>query len=169
MKAEALLAHAGFVRALARGLLGDEDRADDVVQDTLVTALERPPRSTGALRSWLARVAVNRVRERMPRPAATELEPGEQLSREATLRSVVDAVLALPEPYRKAVIRRYYEDLSPKQIAEREGLPLETVRTHLRRARSRLRERLDREHGGWRSRWSLFSRRCSRSSSPSPR
>ena len=54
-----LLEHADFLRALARGLLGDAARADDVVQDAYLAALERPPvtlDARGALRSWLGKV-----------------------------------------------------------------------------------------------------------------
>lgn len=38
-----LLAHAGALRALARRILRDADAAEDVVQDTWMAALERPP------------------------------------------------------------------------------------------------------------------------------
>ncbi|MFT5049966.1 MAG: DNA-directed RNA polymerase specialized sigma24 family protein [Chlamydiales bacterium] len=40
---EALLRHSEFVLCVARGLLVDEGRVQDVVQDTWVAALERPP------------------------------------------------------------------------------------------------------------------------------
>src|SRR5258705_10488158 len=54
---ELLLAHAGFVRSVARSLLADENAVDDVVQQTWLAALEKPPREPGALRRWLARGA----------------------------------------------------------------------------------------------------------------
>jgi hypothetical protein len=41
---DALLAEAGFLHALARDLARDAAAAEDLVQDTLLTALERPPR-----------------------------------------------------------------------------------------------------------------------------
>ena len=53
---ESLLAHADFVRALARQLVLDENRVDDVVQATWLTALQNPPRAAEAMRSWLAKV-----------------------------------------------------------------------------------------------------------------
>ena len=40
---EALIAHKDFLRGLASSLLGDEHRAEDVVQQTYVQALIRPP------------------------------------------------------------------------------------------------------------------------------
>ena len=56
---ESLLAHADFVRALARSLVLDEHRADDVVQETWLAALQRPPGFGGNLRSWLGTVVRN--------------------------------------------------------------------------------------------------------------
>ena len=57
----ALLSHAEFVRRLARSLLHDEAAAEDVVQETYLAALVRPPRVTGeaTARAWLARVVRN--------------------------------------------------------------------------------------------------------------
>jgi len=48
---ETLLSHRPFVRALARRLVRDEARAEDVVQETWLAALRRPPRHAGALRA----------------------------------------------------------------------------------------------------------------------
>ena len=59
--ADALLAHAGFLRALTRGLLLDDQQADDVIQQTVLAAMsrERAPRNP---RAWLATVAKNFAR-----------------------------------------------------------------------------------------------------------
>ena len=51
---QAILAQREFLRGLARGLLADEHRAEDVVQQACVAALERPPGSVEKLRGWLA-------------------------------------------------------------------------------------------------------------------
>jgi DNA-directed RNA polymerase specialized sigma24 family protein len=54
MDAHDLIQHVDFVRRLARGLL--DEAGDDVAQDAMVVALERPPRDRATLRNWLARV-----------------------------------------------------------------------------------------------------------------
>ena len=66
---ESLSAHGRWVWALARSLVGDDQEADDVVQDTWVAALRRPPRATDSagLRAWLARVARNFARKQAAR------------------------------------------------------------------------------------------------------
>ncbi len=56
--ARLLIEHASFVRRVARGILSDEDAAEEIVQGTFLQALRHPPRTSGS-RSWLARVARN--------------------------------------------------------------------------------------------------------------
>ena len=69
----ALFAHTDWVRALARSLARDVDSAEDLAQDALVVALERPPRDASNLRGWFARVLHNLQRERGRRERRTEL------------------------------------------------------------------------------------------------
>ena len=49
----ALLAHLGFLRELARDLVGDAAGGDDLAQRVLVRGLENPPARGGSLRGWL--------------------------------------------------------------------------------------------------------------------
>src|SRR5262245_2956209 len=163
---ETLLTHGDFVRALARSLL-DEHRAEDVVQQTWVAALERPPRAPGRLRAWLAIVAKNfavraaRSEDRRVRREQAAARPervpstAEVFEREAARRRVVEAVVALAEPYRSAVLLRYFESLPPREIAARLDVPVATVQTRLKRALAQLRARLDAEHGGDGRAWAL--------------
>jgi RNA polymerase sigma-70 factor (ECF subfamily) len=165
MDAETLLRHDPFVRSLARSLVRGAEEADDVAQETWVAALEHPPRPGPGLRGWLATVARNVVRqgrrrrarriERETRVARSEGVPsdGEIRAREALRRRVVEAVLALPAPARDVVVLRHLEDVPPREIARRLGLPVETVKTRLKRALARLRTDLDDLHGGDRRAW----------------
>jgi RNA polymerase sigma-70 factor (ECF subfamily) len=164
--ADALLAHGEFVRALARKLVFEDDRADDVVQETWLAALEHAPERPRSLRAWLARVARNvalkasraesrrrRREEHAPLPRPPEAPP-DAVDRLARGRQVVEAVLALDEPYRTTVVLRFYEDLEPSEIARRLGVNGATVRTRLKRGLDMLRARLDREAGDRRA-WCL--------------
>ncbi|MHC4729950.1 MAG: RNA polymerase sigma factor, partial [Planctomycetota bacterium] len=157
---EELVAHRGFVRALARRLVLDPDRADDVAQETLLAALAAPPRDRGALRGWLARVARNvayrmlRDDERRRRREARRARPdrerptGDVVADLQLHREVVDALLALDEPYRSTLVLHFFDDLPPRAIAARTGTKGTTVRTHLKRGIERLRRVLDERHGG---------------------
>ncbi len=162
---QTLAQHAAFVRTLAQSLVAESHAADDVVQDTWLAALERPPRHVANPRAWLGRIVERfawrrgrsgdrrrRREEAAARPERLEAVD-EGLARAEILRRVTDAVLALEEPYRTAVLLRFYEGLEAREIAERTGAPLTTVRSRLQRALARLRERLDREHGGDRRVW----------------
>ena len=166
---EDLLRHAEFVRRLARSLLSDPHAAEDLVQDTWQASLEHPPRQGGDARGWLARVARNFARRRwraqerrlareseVARPEA--LPPAESaLEREEMLQRVVQAVRALPEPYRATILARFYEGLSPRDLATREGLSVETVHTRLKRGLASLRRSLERDERAWRPALALLA------------
>ena len=52
-------------------------------------------------------------------------------------RELVDIVTGLDEPYRTTVLLRYIHGLEPRELALRQGVPLETVRTRLKRGLER--------------------------------
>jgi RNA polymerase sigma factor (sigma-70 family) len=61
---EELLAHSGWVRALARNLVADGSAADDVEQQVWLTALEKPPKHARNLKAWLSSVVRSVVGQR---------------------------------------------------------------------------------------------------------
>lgn len=152
-----LLGHDPFVRRLAHSLVQDDAAAEDAVQETWRAALESGPRDRDTARGWLATVVRNAVRMRARgegRRIAREtvasrsevVAPAAQIAeREALRRKVVEAVLALPEPNRTAVLMRFYEGLPPRAIARRVDAPTETVRSRVRAGLARVRESLDAE------------------------
>ncbi|MCB9880085.1 MAG: sigma-70 family RNA polymerase sigma factor, partial [Planctomycetes bacterium] len=118
-------------------------------------ALTRGPRSGWPLPQWLAGVTRNLARRSLrerSRRNARELaaarrehaRPTDEVVELEELRTrVVNAVMALDEPYRSVVLLRYYDGLEPRQIAAQTGAPAATVRSQLHRALAQLRERLD--------------------------
>ena len=160
---EELLAHRGWVRRVARALVADESRAEDLEQEVWLRSLARPaPRSPRAWLGTLLRNAASNMRrgERRrdghesaappPRPLPG---PGELLERAEIVERVARAVRGLAEPYRTTVLLRYFEDIETAEIAHRQGIPVETVRTRLKRAVALLRERLDGDGEGGRGAW----------------
>ncbi|MBL8896234.1 MAG: RNA polymerase sigma factor [Planctomycetes bacterium] len=152
-----------FLRRLARALLRDEHAAEDVAQDALLHALEAGPTALRSPRAWLARV----VRRRSGRWKRREAQRAEREARAARPESieersdrelllqqeVLEAVRALEPIYRSAIFLRYFEERTPPEIASALALPLATVKTRLQRGLARLREDLDRRHGGDRRAW----------------
>jgi len=154
-----ILSHAAWLRRLVHDLVRDPGRADDVLQETWLRAVERPPARGGSLRGWLARVARNAsidafrqdrqrtARERRrnrPGPARPTVD---SVANAELHRRVVDAVLALPEPYRRTLLDHYFEGKRPHEIAREAGEPAATARSRLKRGLDRLRTRFEREGG----------------------
>jgi RNA polymerase sigma-70 factor (ECF subfamily) len=165
-----ILAHAGWVRELAQRLVSDAHPAEDLAPETMAAALERPPAEELKLRPWLARVLRNfrsqiargegRRRLREEAAARFDAEDPEELQRQVALhRELSGAALELDEPYRTAVVLRYFRELPRREIARQSGVPVKTVNSRLHRGLKKLRERLDREQGGDRRAWvlTLFS------------
>jgi len=156
---EILLTHAEFIRGLARRLIRDEQKAEDVTQDVWVAALEKPAADVASVRAWLAGTARNLVRrtvrtegraqnrERAVAQSEAVRSTDELVEAEDARRRVVEALLTLKEPYRSAILYRFYDDLPPRKIARRLGVPVETVKTRIQRGLDQLRRRLDSEYG----------------------
>ncbi len=163
-----VLEHAPYVRALAQALVFDRQLARDLEQDVLLAALENAPRDRHSLKGWLAALVRNlaskafrsRARrvERETRAARHEdavPTPEEILAREDLRRWLLEHLLALDEPVRAVMILRFAEELPPREVARRLRLPVETVRTRVKRGLEELRARLDREPRKGNGMWCL--------------
>ena len=158
------------VYSVALKLLGDEQEAEDVLQETFLSAFQAIGRFEGRslLSTWLYRISYNaslmrlRKRERMTTFSLDEplgdmeantvqesrllvdwsAVPDDQLlTREA--RSEMDRAIAeLPETLRSTFVLRDVQGLSGAETAEILGVTVQAVKNRLHRARLRLRERL---------------------------
>ncbi len=157
---ETLLGRTEWLQSLARSLVRDAGIADDLVQDTCLALLGRPPGSPAPSLAWLRRVLRNlvymrhredanrRKRERAAaRPEASASTPVQVLERAEIQMMLIELVLGLPEPYRSTVLLRFFEGRTPGQIAVAQQVPVTTVRSRLSRALTRLRMKLQRVHG----------------------
>jgi RNA polymerase sigma-70 factor (ECF subfamily) len=162
---EILLADTAWLHALTRSMVADADLAADVAQETLLAAC-RQRLAIRHLRPWLASVAANFARRfargerrrRRHEQAVPPREPApptdEVVARAGMHRDVVDAVLRLGEPYRATLLLRFQEQQSCEQIAARMRVPVETVRTRVKRGLALLRAAMDARHGDRRA-WAL--------------
>ena len=154
-----LLEHMGFIRTLARDLVGDVGEAEDVAQETLLAALERPPAVRrdvhGLIRGIVRNVYRMRVRGDVRRERREQVvrdvsgSDPKSVTDDAILRAerrteLVQAVMRLAEPYRSAIVLRYMEELAPSEIAVALDAPVATVKTRLVRALEMLRRDLGR-------------------------
>ena len=134
------------IQGVAYLILRDRAAAEDVVVDTLLTALDRGEqlRDPAALRAWLLRIAANRALSArrsssrvvqlhvVPDRAARRTDEDERL----TLLGCVDR---LAPRMRAAVVLRYYADMSVRDTAEALGTSENTVKTQLREALAQMR------------------------------
>jgi RNA polymerase sigma factor (sigma-70 family) len=161
---EALLAEAAWLKRLAVTLAGDADDADDLVQQSWITAWRRNPDTSRPLRPWLAKVLRDQSRmrrradaRRAQREAAVSdsdvaSAPDEVLDQVRLHKVLVDLVLELEEPYRSTVLARYVDGQTSATIAKRLNIAESTVRWRIHEALARLRTRLD-EINGERKAW----------------
>lgn len=130
----------------------DADRAEDVVQQSLVKALAalREDRRRMQLRPWLYRIVHNEALNASRRKElATEQldenfdgvpQPPDVVARSERMRDVVAKISGLPARQRSAVVLRELEGRSYTDIATRLGVTTPVVRQLLHRARTRLRD-----------------------------
>jgi RNA polymerase sigma-70 factor, ECF subfamily len=149
--------YSGELFGFACNALGDRDLAEEVVQDVFARAWRHAgaydPRRA-SVRTWLYSIARNRVVDARRRAAVrpgvaggVEPESPAELDRtleQAVLRWQVAAALARLSPEHREVIRlAHYGGLTLREIAERKGIPLGTVKSRTSYALRSLRLILD--------------------------
>jgi RNA polymerase sigma-70 factor, ECF subfamily len=147
---------------VARAIVGDDDEAEDVLQQTYLNAFAQLRSFEGRARlsTWLTRIAANealaRVRQRR-RLVATEDEeeimwhqepersrpsPEADAASGELKRILEQALDELPPNHRAILVLRDVEELSTLEAATCLGITEESAKVRLHRARAQLRERL---------------------------
>ncbi|WP_428267863.1 sigma-70 family RNA polymerase sigma factor [Haliangium sp.] len=153
-RVEDILRHRDWLYRLAMRMVRSQATADDLVQDTMLVALEKAPAEPNT-RSWmggvmrnLARLHVRTEVRRTRRELATyESAPSTPSPEDLVLRMRMEqrlgeAVLGLPEPFRTTILQRFMEGRSAADIARREQIPAGTIRWRQKRALDLLRTSL---------------------------
>ena len=163
--------HQSTVRACLRKLTGGNHAlADDLAQETFLLAYRnlKSFRQEARFSTWLYRIAYNaflgdarKIKESaLPddtepddvapiddaEPAPHSTSSGQALVRAATLKIDLERAMAtLSDAERAAIIQCYHNDLSHEEAALVLGCPVGTVKTHVLRAKQKLKARL----GAW--------------------
>jgi len=158
--AEFVAAHTDAVFAYVRHRLAPRlDRVDDVVQDVFVAAFAglRSYRGTSPLRAWLLGIARHKIedfyRQRLREPeelaepgdpaepaAGEELPIEDRIDRARAAERTHLVLTRLPEAYSVALLWRYWENRSVREIAEASGKTEKAIERLLARAREKFRE-----------------------------
>lgn len=147
---------------LALSILNDPSEANEVAQDTFISALNAMKSYKGhsSFRAWLFTIALNVSRSRLRKRKTIERLQNTltnifhiQSQRQTTLEEMVirneedtivwEALEKLGEKHRIPILLRYYHELSVAEIAEILGLKEGTVHSRLSIAREKLRSELD--------------------------
>ena len=156
---------------LARGILRNDGEAEDVVQETYVRAFTHLDQFHGnsSLSTWLSRIAINEALGRLRRqrpgvewtslpqgtieaqiiqfPLASAVDPEKSMAQREIQHVVEHAIDELPEAFRIVFITRVIEGMNVEETAEILDLKPETVKTRLHRARTMLRDNVERKIG----------------------
>ena len=135
---------------LAFGILGERSAAEDAAQEACIILCRTLSslRGTGAFRVWFSRIVIreaSRIKRRHA-PAEPLPETAAASPDQATSIDLWRALATLPQKLREAVVLRYFEDFSSREIAEILHVPDGTVRFRLMLARRRLRPLLGIDH-----------------------
>jgi len=147
-----------LVHSIALRSTGNPQDAADITQEVFVSAWRG--RGTyrlevGSLPGWLLTITRRRVADHwQSRTRAARAQVGGEtagsridgvpndIDRVASQMLVADELDRLGDPARRVMRMAFYDDLTHSQIAERLGLPIGTVKSHIRRSLHRLRIRL---------------------------
>lgn len=156
--------HSSLFFGLVCRILGDEQEAEDVVQEACVSLWERAPQydaSLGRPLSWATTLvrnrAIDRLRARIRRsavfapvdeagelsapPAELRAPPAADLADTATL--VRQTLLQLPGAQRAALEMAYFGGLTHLEISQQLAVPLGTIKARIRRGLLALRDTLE--------------------------
>ena len=160
LPAERVVAELPGLLRYALALTRDQDRAEDLVQDTVTRALERGEqfRCDSSVATWLHRVMYHRfidgVRRDRTDPVDDEVlvravedawrdddytvDAEAVLLRAETRAELYDALVRLPVHYRSAVVLHDVEGLTSSEVAEVQQISLPAAKQRLRRGRTML-------------------------------
>jgi RNA polymerase sigma-70 factor, ECF subfamily len=158
--AELVDAHKDLVHAMVWRLARDRSQLEDLAQDVFLNVHRGLPyfRGEARLSTWIYRIVMNVCSQSKPRAPGVvsldddrggrriELQRDDAAFAEMELRDRLEKAIAkLPEQYRVLVAAHHLQGIQYEALAEALGIPLGTVKTHLHRAKRRLRELLEGE------------------------
>ncbi len=167
---EILEPHVDYLYSFARYITGDQTESEDLVQKTLIRAMDRFDQYEEGtnLRAWLSQIMKNLwIDEYRSRDRRSEREykyaratkdlrwasqkkccpEAEKRDERSLLNKCIsddmrNALLSIPEKYRKPFLMYTIDDLKYEEIAEEMDCPLGTVRSRLHRAKQLLQSEL---------------------------
>lgn len=147
--------------SVVRGLMGDSDDVEDVLQNVFIKVYGglKGYRGDAKLSTWIYRIArneaVNTVRKVVPPSTPVDdvvvespvrSQPDKQYDEKARREDLERALARLDENYRIVLELRYMGEMSYTEIGEAMGIPVGTVKTYIHRGKVALKRVMTRDH-----------------------
>jgi RNA polymerase sigma-70 factor (ECF subfamily) len=158
---EIVLVHGTAIFKYIFSLVKHKELAEDLYQEVLLSAYLAFPsiKEQSKYKSWLFTIAVNKCRDYWRKENKSKqfwreevysysvsFEPStipeEEVLHKYSAEQMAEKVKTLPEIYRYPIYLYYYQDLSLLEIAKKSNLPMSTVKTRMKRAKERLRPKM---------------------------
>ena len=160
---QTVLPHLDAAYNLARWILGNDQDAEDIVQDAFLRAYKYfSSYQGGSGRAWLLTIVRNLCYSWLVQTRAQGLavdldeelagdeldagSPERSMQKLSDAQAVAAALQMLPVEYRELIVLRELEEMSYKEIAGIAGIPIGTVMSRLARARARLKACLSQQY-----------------------
>ncbi len=149
--------YGALVWSIARKYFGRSAEAEDAVQDAFIAvwkAADRYDPEVAAESTYIAMIArrrmIDQLRKQGRRPSTQalenspepEVESSDRLADEEQVQTVLKVINELDPPQPEVIKHSLMDGLTHPEIAEKLGLPLGTVKTHIRRGLIRVRKAL---------------------------
>lgn len=143
--------HYPAVLRLALRLSGQHEDAEDIVQETFLTARQKIGsfRGGSSLRTWIHTIALNEYRQWSRKRKSLPLIDHDNIAGETDIASfetghiLLTAMNKLPEKQREAFVLFEIEQLSMSEVAHVLGVPSGTAKARVFYARQNLRQQLE--------------------------
>ncbi|MCA1031363.1 sigma-70 family RNA polymerase sigma factor [Bacillus timonensis] len=165
-KIEMLLNQYGTeIKRIAYLYVKDHSLSEDILQEVFITCYNKMDtfREESSYKTWLIKITINKCKDSLKRWSLRNIiykdkldtnlieqnTPEMQFISKTVDIHLANQILHLPVKFREVIILFYYQDLSLDEISDVLNLNVNTVKTRLHRARTRLRDELDRSEHEW--------------------
>ena len=153
---EVMSEHTKHLLRLAYFYTKNHQSAEDIVQDVFITFYHSNYEEDGKMRAYLSRMTINKCKDYLKSWHYRRMQLHDFFEQKGTLNkdalvvkdervTIGKAILSLKLLYREPLILYYYEELTLIEIANVLKLPINTVKTRLKRAKEQLKPMLEDE------------------------
>ena len=153
---EVMREHTKHLLRLAYFYTKNHQSAEDIVQDVFITFYHSKYVEDGKMRAYLSRITINKCKDYLKSWHYRRMQLHDFFEQKGTLNkdalvvndermTIGEAILSLKLLYREPLILYYYEELTLIEIANVLKLPINTVKTRLKRAKEQLKPMLEDE------------------------